>query len=627
MSIGLRTANALLVALLTAVMPACRTGISGGKTDDTGAVSQPIDLPISNQQAKLLASGGHEFDTLGTAVAVSGNTALVGTFRDDELGTDAGAVYVFVHGGAGWSQQARLTAADGGANANFGTSVALDGDTAVVGAIFDGEAASAAGALYVFVRSGTTWTQQAKLTAADAGPEDQLGVSVALAGDTAVAGTINRSDSGDHSGAAYVFVRGGTTWTQQAKLTAADAAAGDQLGTSVALAGDTALIGAPFHGDLGAAYLFVRTGASWTQQARLTADDAAAGDRFGSSAALAGDTALIGAPFHSDLGAAYLFVRTGTSWTQQAGLAAADGDGGDRFGASAALAGDTAVIGAPFSSPLGAASGSAYVFGRSGTSWTQQARLTAADGESVDLFGTAVAVSGATAVIGAPGDDDLGNSSGAAYVFTSGLSPDGDACATAGECESGFCADGVCCNTACGGGASGDCQACSVAAGAAVDGTCAPRSAGTVCRAAAGACDVAETCTGTSTACPSDALATAGSVCRAAAGACDVAETCTGSSASCPADTFTTAGSVCRPAAGACDAAETCTGTSASCPTDAFVGAGNVCRPAAGSCDLRETCTGSSGSCPRNQFKPDLSLCFGGLLGLPGVCLAGVCVL
>jgi len=637
MNVGLRTSDVLLATLLAVAIPACQTGTSGGEQSSPLTGAPPllqVKAPISVQQAELLASDRKDFDLLGVSVAISGDTALVGALGDDDRGTNAGAAYVFVRSGTSWTQQAKLTAADGGANDNFGGAVALSGDTAVVTAIFNDEASSDAGAAYVFVRSGTTWTQQAKLTAADASSNELLGISVALSGDTALVGTTN--DNG-RSGAAYVFVRGGTSWTQQAKLRGADTAAADQFGISVAVVGDTALVGA-FGNDVlansaGSAYVFVRSGTSWTQQAELLAADGQEGDQFGVSVAVSGDTALVGANLDddhgTDSGSAYVFVRSGTSWTQQAKILAADGQEGDGFGISVALEADTAVLGASTDSDLGGASGSAYIFGRSGTSWTQQAKLNANDGASADFFGNSVALSGSTALIGAPDHDELGSSEGAAYAFVaaSGNNNNGNACTTNADCASGFCTDGVCCDTACGGGDPTDCQACSVAAGAAVDGTCAPRAAGIVCREAAGACDVAERCTGSSAACPADALTVAGTVCRAAAGACDVAETCTGNSAACPADVLTVGGTVCRAAAGACDVAERCTGSSAACPSDALTAAGSVCRPAVGSCDAAESCTGSSVSCPANEHKPDLSLCRGGLLGLPGVCLAGVCVL
>jgi len=282
---------------------------------------------------------------------------------------------------------------------------------------------SDAGAAYVFVRSGATWTQQAKLLAADGAADDQLGISVALEGDTALVGTVHDSDHGTHSGSAYVFVRGGTRWTQQAKLTAADGVELDQFGISVAVSGDTALVGAYGDDDLGkssgAAYVFVRGGTTWTQQAKLLADDGEAIDELGVSVAVSGNTALVGAIFSkARAGAAYVFVRGGTTWTQQAKLTAAHRVDDDNFGASVALLGETALVGVPNDRALGAASGSAYVFVRRGTTWTQLTKLQAADGASADLFGSSVALSGNTALVGELGDDDLGGSSGSAYPYT-----------------------------------------------------------------------------------------------------------------------------------------------------------------------------------------------------------------
>ncbi|HEX3482876.1 MAG TPA: hypothetical protein VHT91_48035 [Kofleriaceae bacterium] len=584
------------------LIPACQSGGDDAPQQIEAPAAALSQAQPSAQQAKLLGSDSIDFDTFGFSVALSGDTAVVGANRNDERGTDAGAAYVFVRSAASWTQQAKLTAADGATNENFGVSVAVSGDTALVGAIFDSDpGGSDLGAAYVFVRSGATWTQQAKLEPPDGISDDQFGTWLALSGDTAVIGAVHHFVAGVRTGAAYVFVRSGATWSLQAELTVADGAADDQLGTSVALAGDTAVIGAvnagPAHA--GAAYVFVRSGTTWTEQAQLTTADGAALDHFGASIAVSGDTAVVGASGNDavgqDAGAAYVFVRSGTTWAQQARLTATDAAGSDAFGAAIALGGDTALVGSRFNNERGASAGAAYVFARSGASWAQQAKLTAADAAAVDFFGASVALSGDSALIGAPGRDDQGSSSGAAYLFGPAQGRNGAACTTGATCASGFCTDGVCCNTACGGGTPGDCQACSVAAGAAADGTCGPRAAGTVCRAAGGACDVAETCTGTSTACPADRLATAGTVCRAAAGMCD--------------------------------AAETCTGSSAACPGDRLEPAGQMCRPARGPCDLAEVCTGGAIACPANRFKPDLSLCFPGLFGLPGICFRGHCIL
>jgi hypothetical protein len=194
-------------------------------------------------------------------------------------------------------------------------------------------------------------------------------------------------------------------------------------------------------------------------------------------------------------------------------------------------------------------------------------------------------------------------------VTVQGGGPNGQSCKTVADCASGFCVDGVCCASACGRGDPTDCEACSVAAGGTVDGTCTPLPTTKVCRPSAGACDIAETCTGSSVACPADALAPAATVCRPSAGACDIAETCNGTSATCPADTFVPAATVCRPSTGVCDVAETCTGSSAACPVDAFVPPTTVCRPSTGVCDVAETCTGSSAVCPLDAFARPGTVC------------------
>jgi len=390
---------------------------------------------------KLLAPDAAAGDQFGWAVALSGTTALVGADFGDSGVVNAGTAYVLEQDLGGldnWGGQRKLAAVvdDRSANDIFGWSVAIDGDTALVGAAFaDCTAGVDCGAAYVFTRAGTTWGQQAKLTAGvDADVFESFGYSVTLDGDTALVGA-NAVDctAGNDCGAAYVFTRAGTTWGQQAKLTAGvDADVWDAFGSSVTLDGDTALVGAPnvdctAGNDCGAAYVFTRAGTTWGQQARLTAGvDADVGDLFGDSVFLDGDTALVGAnavdcTAGTACGAAYVFTRTGTTWGQQAKLTTGvDADVGDLFGSSVTLDGDTALVGAPYvDCTAGINCGAAYVFTRAGTTWGQQARLTAGvDADIGDLFGSSVTLDGDTALVGAPNIDcAAGNDCGAAYVF------------------------------------------------------------------------------------------------------------------------------------------------------------------------------------------------------------------
>jgi hypothetical protein len=377
------------------------------------------------QQAKLLAFDGAANDMFGVSVAVSGDTAIVGAFGDDAPAGDSGAAYVFTRAAGVWTLQAKLTASDGAAGDSFGYAVALDGDTAVVGAFSDDAPAGNSGSAYIFTRSGAVWTEQAKLTAADGTGGDMFGYAVALSGDTAVIGAFADDAPAGDSGSAYVFTRTAGVWIQQTKLTASDGTGANFFGFSVGASGDTAVIGAhgndALGGDAGAAYVFTRTAGVWTQQQKLTAADAAPVDLFGVSVAVNGDTALVGAALDDDMGAdsgsAYVFTRTAGVWTQQAKLTASDGAPGDVFGTSGAVDGDAVIVGAYGDDDNGINSGSAYTFTRTGGLWTQQAELTPNDGAAGDNFGYSVALSGGTAVAGAHPHDALGTDSGAAYVF------------------------------------------------------------------------------------------------------------------------------------------------------------------------------------------------------------------
>jgi len=473
------------------------------------------DRNFRTLDAYLKASNTEADDNFGFSVAASGDTVVIGVIDEDSNATgvngnqsnngavSAGAAYVFVRSGDSWTQQAYLKASNAEANDNFGYSVAVSGDTVAVGAI--GESSNAtgvngsqsnnssvtSGAAYVFVRSGTNWTQQAYVKAGNTGAGDQFGTSVALSGDTLVVGarledsnatSINGNggdNTADNSGAAYVFARNGTNWTQQAYLKASNTGASDQFGNTVSVSGDTVVVGA-FGEDSnaigvngngsdnsasgsGAAYVYVRSGTNWNQQAYLKASNTGAGDSFGLSVSVSGNTVVVGADDEASQttgvngdqannsavfsGAAYVFERSGTNWSQQAYLKASNTEADDHFGDSVSVSGNTIVVGAPFEDSNASGingnqtnngatlSGAAYVFVRSGTNWIQGDYLKASNGESGDTFGDAVAVSGGTIVIAATGESsnatgvngDQNNNnaliSGAAYVYSTLIPP------------------------------------------------------------------------------------------------------------------------------------------------------------------------------------------------------------
>jgi hypothetical protein len=481
--------------------------------NDAGAVYPlEIDPLIWHQQAKLLPAGGAAMDHFGVSVAIDQDTAIVGASNDDG---SKGSAFVFVRSNGVWTQQQKLVPDNGAVSSGFGGSVSISQDTAIVGETQHVTASGNVGAAYVFVRSNGTWTKQQTLLASDGNADDSFGHAVSVSGDTAVVTASLDDDKAITAGAAYVFVRSNGTWTESQKLFANDAQANNYFGESVAVSGSTAIVGA-FGSDSfkGSAYVFGKSGGTWTQQQKLVASDGAASDDFGRSIALSGNTAVVGAHGDdSDKGAAYVFVENGGTWTQQQKLVASDGVAGDFFGVSVAVSGDTAMVGARSEDNTnGADAGAAYIFLRNGSMWSQDVKLLASDGAANDQFGRSVAVSMTTAVVGAPFNNTAGADSGTAYVFL--RASVGQACSVNADCETNFCVDGVCCNSACGGTNTTDCQACSVAAGATQDGLCGLRSAGALCRTSVGACDVAETCNGSSDTCPANVFAAAGTPCN-----------------------------------------------------------------------------------------------------------------
>ena len=323
--------------------------------------------------------------------------------QSDNNASSSGAAYVFVRTAGAWSQQAYLKASNTDENDGFGDSVSVSGDTVVVSARFEDSSATGingdqsdnsagfAGAAYVFARTGSTWSQEAYLKASNTDFEDQFGTDVAVSGDTVVVGARGESSSatgvnGDQSdnsenrsGAAYVFVRAAGAWSQQAYIKASNTGTFDAFGDTVAISGDTVVVGAPtedssamgVNGDQsdnstptsGATYVFARTGSTWSQQAYLKASNTDENDQFGISVAVSGDLVVVGAlredssakfvngdqsdDSATDAGAAYVFARTGSTWSQQAYLKASNAGAGDLFGTSVAVSGDDVFIGTP----------------------------------------------------------------------------------------------------------------------------------------------------------------------------------------------------------------------------------------------------------------------------------------
>lgn len=379
----------------------------------------------------------------GTHVTISrdGATCAVG-IPGESAGN--GAVYIFTKSGVSWVQQQKILPPGGeDASGTFGSSTALsaDGNTCAISANGDNNSGGTdAGSFFIYTRTAGVWTQQTRQQASDAAAGDLFGRWVELSddGNTLVTGSQQDDNAGGtNAGAAYVFTRSGASWSQQQKLIMTDATASDSVGACVAISadGNTCVIGATSEDnaggtDAGSAYVWTRTAGVWTQQAKLIASDGATNNLFGISVSLSADgsTCAVGAsavdiPGWADAGATYIFTRSGTSWSEQAKLLATDARNGDQFGESVDLSsdGNLCVIGSPKDNNSGGTdAGSAYVFQRNGTTWTQLQFLQDKNGTANDRFGTAVTVSGdgRTAMVGA-WQAELGAlaNAGGVYVF------------------------------------------------------------------------------------------------------------------------------------------------------------------------------------------------------------------
>jgi hypothetical protein len=359
------------------------------------------------QQARVAAADGTPNSYFGFAVALSGDTALIAATGAFDI--EAGAVYPFTRAGSTWAQQSKIQPIESADGDGFGTSLAFDGDTLVVGAV----ASDQQGRAFVFVRSGDTWTEQSELVSVD-GSGNYYGASVAIDGDTAIVGSLGQN-------AAYVFQRTGEVWSQQQKLQADDMDGVASFGR-IALDADRVLIGAPDSDAFkGRAFVFDRVGTTWTQSAGFAPDAAGANDLFGESVALQGDTAFVASyGFDNYRGEVYVYALSQGTWTFQTRLRAEDGAQLDGFGVPIAVVGDTVAIGAGYAATDFLYQGAVYVYRGSGDAWKPVAKLVADDGAREDLFGfQSVAMDQGNILAGAIGVDIGTNTDqGAAYIFT-----------------------------------------------------------------------------------------------------------------------------------------------------------------------------------------------------------------
>ncbi len=411
------------------------------RIDDRGAV-YPLRIDPFLQQAELTSSDGAMGDGFGEAVAVSGSTIVVGAPLH-KVGSHEtqGAAYVFQMPSAGWAnatQSAELIASDGQEGDRLGASVAISGNTIVAGAAPSKYGPS--GAVYVFEMPSSGWAgtifQTAKLTATDGHEGDGLGASVAISGNTIVAGAFRHAATKDWQGAVYVYTMPASGWanaSQTAELTASNPEEYDQLGISVGIAGNTIVAGAYGHNSYqGAVYIYEIPATGWmnaTQSAELPVSNDGAHAELGYSVAIQGATIVLGAPgrtigVNEYQGALYVFEMPAAGWTHvtapTAELTTSNGEKESYLGSSVAISGNTIVGGATYDG-INRQPGAAYVFTMPASGWTnatQTAELTPADGAKGDAFGTAVAISDNTIIAGAPYHKvGVNAEQGVAYTF------------------------------------------------------------------------------------------------------------------------------------------------------------------------------------------------------------------
>jgi LPXTG-site transpeptidase (sortase) family protein len=442
---SLKRIYAILIALALILTTAAPAGLAASPAASSGIPT----LGVVQQWSLSAPNAGYQ-DQFGYAVAIDGNTAVVGARNaDPDLGSgpvqDAGAAYVYSYNGKTWVLDATLTAKDAAPGDTFGVSVAINAGRIVVGATGvdledpnnkDKELKDA-GAAYIFARSGASWVQQARLTAADYAEDDAFGSAVAVYQNTAVvAASTKILPPLVNVGAVYVFQNGGgKEWGQQAKLLPADPFLGDYFGSSVAIYGNRIAIGAVQTNPIGEngpgkAYIFRRDGQTWTAEARLQAQGGRSGDTFGNAIALYNDTVVVGAQ-HADpnlgagrvtsAGSAYVFQRVGKDWEENATLNAADGLVFDQFGRSVGIYGNVIVVGADGATQAGnSGSGAVYVFQKDKDGWSLQTRAVTDPTSEGDLFGRSVSISRDWFVAGASGRNP-GAISGAGEAFLNRL--------------------------------------------------------------------------------------------------------------------------------------------------------------------------------------------------------------
>jgi hypothetical protein len=385
-----------------------------------------FSLTAQVSEIKILPGDGNEHDWFGYSVSISGDYVIVGAPANDDNGSNSGSAYIYKRNSPSWIEVQKLLASDGVQEDRFGGSVSISDDYVIIGAAGNDDNGMNSGSAYIFKWDGSNWADEIKLVASDGAQEDFFGRRVSISGDFAVVGSHGDDDKGFWSGSAYIFKRDGSNWVEEQKLVASDGDENDTFGTSVSISGDYIIIGAPGDGDngtlSGSAYIFRRQDSTWIEDQKLLASDGDQEDFFGRAVSISSNRSIVGVAYNDDngleSGSAYIFRRDGINWIEEQKLLASDSEQGDLFGYAVSIFKDYTIIGALQDNASAFWSGSAYLFKRSGTSWAEEHKLIASDGVESDAFGYSVSIYEDHCIIGAYVDDDNGENSGSAYIFT-----------------------------------------------------------------------------------------------------------------------------------------------------------------------------------------------------------------
>ncbi|MEL6822975.1 MAG: T9SS type A sorting domain-containing protein [Calditrichota bacterium] len=377
----------------------------------------PMMLFSQVVEKKIVTSDATNSDEFGFTVAVDGDVAVIGAHRDRPSGSYSGSAYILTRTSGSWSEQQKLLASDTDSYKRFGNAVDISGSHLIIGAMGDDHSGPATGAAYIFQHENGNWQEKAKLFESNADRDDEFATAVAIDGSTVIIGV---PGDDDETGSAYIYTGNGANWSEQQILTDANGAQDDKYGYAVALEGDLAVVGSP--GDK-SVFVYERSGSTWTELDRISPTGISGSAEFGEAIAISGDYIVVGAAKDSETaseaGAVFVFKRNGNSWEQVSKILAADGSAEDEFGVSVSIEDNLLAIGARYQDSAAGDGGATYIYSRSGENWTEINKITASDAESDDRFGGAVDLKGDVLVVGAYKDDQPGaDDAGSVYLFS-----------------------------------------------------------------------------------------------------------------------------------------------------------------------------------------------------------------